>query len=145
MNDFIPHLTSFFRFFLEKYDKNKYSILLTTTSGIIKGKPLNYHGLSEQPKELKLKTYVNDLTNFIDWYNYHAMLEKRKAFSLPYGDEKQFDIRDTMPFIKLLDVVIIEDATIYSNGMEFKIKSHIVFCSSITGISVVSKDFSPIS
>ena len=142
-NLFTSSLLQFMDYFVKKYDTKKQCLLVSTQSAIIKGNLSFVSNLKNKMKPLNFKVYTDDHSNFINWHNTSAIHDRISYFSLSMDEIKPFHEAELDPIIHYDDVIIINDATIYSNGMKFSVKSHIVFTSSITGVSVVSKDYEP--
>lgn len=145
-NSFIWELLGMFEEFLKEQGKDKYCILLTTSSGIIKGNLVNLQNIDPlpKPKPVKLKTYLDNLDNFIHFFNFHAKIAREKIFSDVSDDvPHKYNIIENISMINMRDIVVIQNAVIYSNNTKFKLKSHMVMSSSISGISIVPKDYEP--
>lgn len=126
------NLANFFQYFLEKYSKKKFGLLLVTNNAIIKGTPLKYLS-SKEFKKLDFASFYIDHSKFIDWYN---------ACAAEDAESTNIFIKPLIP-IESYDIVIMQNATLYSSGKIFKVPSHIVFSDAIISMSIIPLDYEP--
>lgn len=144
-NLFTSSLLQFLDHFIKKYNSKEQCLLITTETAIIKGDISFISNLKNKMKPLDFEVYIKDHSNFIQWHNASAANDRVKYFSLPINKMKPFHEAELDPIIHYDDVVVVNNATIYSNNMKFNVKSHIIFTSSITGMSVIDKNYEPIN
>lgn len=125
---------NYLRYFLNKFSKKNYCLLLTTTSGVIKGTPQKFLEINDY-HPLDFDTYLNDYSKFIEWYDFG--LDEDKKSTTP-------DPKDKSDYINPQDIVILKNVTIYNSGQKFNLSSYIVFAHSITGISIIPQDYEPV-
>lgn len=142
MHDFSkPELLTFFEYFLKKHSKQNYCILVTTTNGIIKGTPTRRTN-NDYDSKLKFNNYVNDLNQFINWYNTMCLKDLTNVLLVPKDDPNKLHPHEVSKQITENDILIFNDVTLYIQGKEVELPSYLVFPESIIGVSIVPKDFS---
>lgn len=135
---------NFITYFLKKYPKKNYCILLNTTHGIIKGMPKLLTSDLKQTK-LNFDTYLKDFSKFVTWYNSAAFDDATNLLFVATASESKITSNDAIPYIEIHDAIVVNEATLYANNQKFEFPSYLLYSTTITGISIVPKDYEPLS